>query len=101
LGAAERLIVAGRAIWFYLSKILWPANLLFVYPRWEVTGHSILSWLPVVGVAAAGLTLWKRREQHWARSGLFGVGFFVLALVPVLGFFDVYYFRYSFVVDHF
>jgi tetratricopeptide (TPR) repeat protein len=32
---------------------------------------------------------------------LFGGGFFIAALLPVLGFLDVFYFRYSFVADHF
>jgi tetratricopeptide (TPR) repeat protein len=101
LGMAERLVVAGRAAWFYAGKLLWPAQLTFVYPHWRLDAVSFWSWLPLAGLMAAGALLWIRRRQSWARAGLFGCGFFVLSLLPVLGFFDVFYFRYSYVADHF
>jgi tetratricopeptide (TPR) repeat protein len=100
-GVAERIVVAGKAVCFYAGKVFWPVNLTFVYPRWEVTANSIWSWLPLAGVVACIIVLWVWRQRSWARAGLFGVGFFVTALLPVLGFFDVFYFRYSFVADHF
>ena len=33
----ERCLIAGRAIWFYLGKLFWPADLIFIYPRWHVS----------------------------------------------------------------
>jgi tetratricopeptide (TPR) repeat protein len=57
--------------------------------------------MPLAGLIAVGIVLWLWRRQSWARAGLFGFGFFVAALLPVLGFFDIFYFRYSFVADHF
>ncbi len=101
LGMAQRFVIAGKAAWFYASKLLWPVRLTFVYPRWKLDVDSLLSWLPLAGLMAAGALLWGQRRQSWARAGLFGCGFFVLSLLPVLGFFDVFYFRYSFVADHF
>jgi tetratricopeptide (TPR) repeat protein len=101
LGMAERFVIAGKAIWFYASKTLWPARLTFVYPRWKPDAGSFWSWLPLAGLVVGGALLWSWRRQPWARAGLFGCGFFVLALLPVLGFFDVFYFRYSYVADHF
>ena len=101
LGIADRLIVAGKDIWFYVGKALWPAHLVFVYPRWDVVAHSIGSWLPLVATGVVGIALWVWRRQAWARAGLVGMAFFLIALLPALGFFDVYYFRYSFVADHF
>lgn len=101
LGIGQRLIIAGHAIWFYLDKILWPVNLAFVYPRWDVTMISATSRLPLTGVLIAAGILWAFRQRPWARASLFGLGFFVTALSPVLGFVDVFYFRYSFVADHF
>ena len=100
-GMPERFAIAGKAVWFYAAKLLWPANLAFVYPSWEVTAKAFSSWLPLGGVIAVGVVLWVWRRQRWARAGIFGLGFFVTALLPVLGFFDVFYFRYSFVADHF
>jgi tetratricopeptide (TPR) repeat protein len=101
LSMAERFIIAGKAVWFYAAKLFWPAPLTFVYPRWAVDAESLSSWMPLAGLIAVGIVLWVWRRQGWARAGLFGFGFFVAALLPVLGFFDVYYFRYSFVADHF
>jgi protein O-mannosyl-transferase len=101
LGTAERFVIAGRAVWFYASKLVWPVRLTFVYPHWDVDTGSFFSWLPLGALVAVGLILWTRRHQSWARAGLFAGGFFVVALLPVLGLFDVFYFRYSFVADHF
>ena len=101
LGIPERLVIAAKAVWFYAAKLLWPAQLTFVYPRWAVDSESLLSWMPLAGLIVVGTVLWARRRQGWARAGLFACGYFVAALLPVLGFFDVYYFRYSFVADHF
>ncbi len=101
LAPAERLVIAGKTVWFYAAHLLWPATLMFVYPRWNVSADSALPWLPLASAIALGALIWTRRRQPWARAALFGMGFFVVALLPVMGFFTVYYFRYSFVADHF
>src|SRR5207244_2915314 len=36
LSPIERVLVASRAVWFYLSKIFWPSNLTFIYPQWRI-----------------------------------------------------------------
>jgi tetratricopeptide (TPR) repeat protein len=101
LSMPERLVIAGKAVWFYAAKLFWPVPLAFVYPRWAVDAEALSSWMPLAGLVVVAIVLWVWRRQVWARAGLFGFGFFVAALLPVLGFFDVYYFRYSFVADHF
>jgi Flp pilus assembly protein TadD len=101
LTAAQRLMLAGNAIWFYAGKLLWPANLSFIYPRWELPVRSVAAWLPVAGLFLVAGALWRFRCTAWARATAFGLGYFMIALAPVLGFFDIYFFRYSFVADHF
>ncbi len=101
MGTAERFVVAGRAVLFFAGKVLWPVDLAFVYPRWDVAVNTVWAWLPLAGLVAVGLLLWVWRSRPWGGAALFGLGYFVCALLPVLGFFDIYYFRYSFVADHF
>jgi protein O-mannosyl-transferase len=99
LSILERAGIAGRAAWFYLGKLLWPVRLAFIYPRWQV--RPGVSWQLVFPLAALILVvvLWKLRRR--TRAPLAAALYFVGTLVPVLGFLDVYPFRYSFVADHF
>ncbi len=96
----ERLIIAGRAIWFYLGKLLWPHPLIFIYPRWDVHPSQLVAYLPLVSAIAALIALWFFRAT-WGRAPFFAGAYYVISLFPVLGFFSVYFFRYSFVSDHF
>ena len=100
LTAADRVVLAGRAIVFYLTKLLWPTPLLFFYPRWEVSATAAWQWVfsaAVVGVLAG---LWAVRDRV-GRGPLAAALIFVGMLFPALGFFDVFPFQYSFVADHF
>ncbi|MGB7566664.1 MAG: tetratricopeptide repeat protein, partial [Chitinivibrionales bacterium] len=95
----ERCLIAGRAIWFYLSKIFLPVNLTFIYPRWNVSQGIWWEYLfPVATLILIGV-LWSLRHRWRAPLAVFI--FFTASLFPVLGFFNVFPFKYSFVADHF
>jgi hypothetical protein len=47
----ERLLVAGKVVWFYLGKLAWPHPLVFIYTRWDIDPSRAASYLPL---AAAG-----------------------------------------------
>lgn len=96
----ERFIIAGRAIWFYLGKLIWPNPLIFIYPRWDLTSSNLAAYLPLVLAIAGLIALWFVRAK-WGRALFFAAAYYVISLFPVLGFFSVYFFRYSFVSDHF
>ncbi len=95
-----RIAVAGWNVWFYLYKALAPINLMFVYPRWVVDGKNLLAYLPGIAVIAVGVVLWLWRKK-WGHGPLAAFAYFVITLVPVLGFLNIYFFRYSFVADHY
>jgi tetratricopeptide (TPR) repeat protein len=99
LGLADRIVLAGRAAWFYLGKLLWPAHLSFIYPRWSVDAHDWRQWIyPTIAVLVLA-ACWAVRRR--SRAPLAAALLFLGLLFPALGFFDVYPFRYSFVADHF
>lgn len=97
---AERAIIAGRDVWFYLAKLAWPRLLIFIYPRWSINAADWLQYLALTAVVLGFVALWFLRNTKM-RGVLFAFAYFVVALLPVLGFFNVYFFRYSFVSDHF
>jgi protein O-mannosyl-transferase len=98
---AQRLAGAAAAVWFYLYKAIWPLDLNFVYRQWEIHAASIVWWLPLIAAVALTALLAWRRNTWWGRPLLFAWIFFCLALVPVLGFTDVGYMKYSLVADHY
>ena len=96
----ERLLIASRAIWFYLGKLFWPSNLTFIYPRWYITPSRPLDYVPLLGIAGlcAAIYLTRRRFGRGLEAAML---FFVATLGPVLGFIMLYTFRYTFVADHY
>jgi tetratricopeptide (TPR) repeat protein len=96
----EKCVIAGRAIWFYVGKLLWPDPLIFSYPRWRMDPAAWRQWLSLVAalVVVGGLWLGRRRL---GRGPLVAVLFFGGTLFPSLGFFNVGWLQYSFVADYF
>jgi tetratricopeptide (TPR) repeat protein len=100
LGIVERVLIASRAIWFYIGELLWPANLTFSDPRWQIDAQDPVAytWL-LAGLAIAGLIAFVRRFV--GRGPEVAALFFVATLAPTLGFVMLYTFRYTFVADHY
>jgi hypothetical protein len=97
--ALQRLLLAGRIVVFYLHGLVWPTNLMFIYPRWPLQSETARSTLCLLGVLALLGTLLARARKP--RGPLVGLLFFAGTLFPALGFVDIYPFRFSFVADHF
>ena len=99
LSLVQRCLLAGRAFWFYLGKLAWPRELIFIYPRWTLDASGFWPWLfPLGGLALlAGLIWWRRRSRGPLAAGLLFGG----TLFPVLGFVNVFPFLFSYVADHF
>ncbi|MEZ6197484.1 MAG: tetratricopeptide repeat protein [Planctomycetota bacterium] len=100
LGALERLTVAGRGLVVHLEHLLRPDRLSFNYPRVLPDPGLASSWIAPLGVLVAFGLLWGLRRRI-GRGPFVVASTFAGALVPALGFFDVYPFRYAFVADHF
>jgi tetratricopeptide (TPR) repeat protein len=79
---------------------VWPKNLAFSYPRWQINAGDPAQYIPVVGCIAAAVALWVWRRKL-PLGAIAGVVFFVAALSPMLGFISNYTFLYSFVADHY
>jgi protein O-mannosyl-transferase len=98
MGLADRLVLSGRVPWFYLGKLLWPARLVFTYPRWHIDATHGTQWLPLAAaLLLVGVLLALGRR---GRAPLVAVLFFAGSLLPTIGFFNVYAFYFSYVADH-
>jgi Tfp pilus assembly protein PilF len=92
---------AGVLIFFYTWKSLIPFDLCPIYPQWQFNRHDnwyLFGFWPLL----AGLLLWFWYNRHtWGKHVLFGYGFFLIYLVPVLGFVTMSYMRITWAADHF
>ncbi len=98
-GIADRFLVAGRALWFYLGKVFWPADLVFIYPRWNLDASAPLQYCFPAAAVVVLAALFALRGR--TRGPLAAALLFAGTLFPALGFINVYPFVYSFVADHF
>ena len=82
---AYRVSRAGAAIWFYLGALFWPAGLSPMRVPWLPNLRSPLAWAPALSAAGAfAILFWKRRS--WGRPLLFGYAYWLVVVLPVLGF---------------
>jgi tetratricopeptide (TPR) repeat protein len=95
----QRVLLAGRVVAFYLGKLVWPAELVFIYPRWTIDPRAAWQYL-FPGALLVLVTVLLLRRARWP-GRLAALLCFVGALVPALGFVNVYPFIFSFVADHF
>jgi Flp pilus assembly protein TadD len=100
LPLAGRIVLAGRALAFYAAKLIWPASLMFIYPRWVIDPAVWTQWLPAIAAAGVLVAAWSLRHRV-GRGPLAALLLFGGVLFPAMGFFNVYAMRYSYVADHF
>jgi tetratricopeptide (TPR) repeat protein len=100
LNPIERVLVASRAVWFYLSKLVWPSKLTFIYSRWDISPVHILNYVWLLAGLILCMAIYFLR-RYGGRSVEVAAAFFIATLSPVLGFIMLYTFRYTFVADHY
>jgi protein O-mannosyl-transferase len=103
-----RFLLSGHSIIFYLSKLLWPINLIFIYPHWKISVSDIFDYTYIFLVIIILIILigyvsnfGRSKSTTLTRAPLAGFLFFCGTLFPVLGFANVYPFMFSYVADHF
>jgi predicted negative regulator of RcsB-dependent stress response len=99
-GLLTHVALAGQSLSFYFSKCVWPVEMIPIYPKWLINTNSPLTYLPWPVMAIVIYWLWCRRET-WGRHALLGLGFFVINLLPFIGFNSVSYMGFTWVMDHF
>ncbi len=95
----ERCVIAGRALWFYVGKLVCPIHLCFIYPRWRIDAASAGQWLWPGMALVVLVALWRARNLL-GRGPLAAALFYAGTLLPLLGFINGYFMKYSFVCDH-
>ncbi len=95
----DRVLIAGRALWFYVGKLLWPYPIVFVYPHWVIDSRVGWQYMYPVAAVLAIFSLWLARGRI-GRGPFAAVAIFAGVLAPVLGFFYFGNVRFAFVADH-
>jgi tetratricopeptide (TPR) repeat protein len=97
LSGMQRVTLAGRVVCFYFTKLVWPTNLAFIYPRWRLEN----AWFFLFPITVLGglAFLWTLRRRI-GKGPFVAVVAFVVTLAPILGFMNCYAFQFSYVADH-
>ncbi len=95
----QRCLIASKALWFYGGKILFPYPISFVYTKWNVDVADFRGYLFILATAAViSWFFWKRNKL--GKGPIVAILFFIVLLLPALGFINFYLMRYTFVADH-
>lgn len=97
---AARLASVGCAAWFYIGQTVNVGTLSFVYPRWSIDGWSLWFWLPNAALLGVTAVVWKNRS-HGGAVPLGAWLAYLITMLPAFGIADVFFWRYSYVGDHY
>lgn len=100
LPIVAQLLLAGRALWFYAGKLVWPQSLAFFYPHWTIDASRWWQYLFPLGALAVLIGLWTARRRI-GRGPLAAALIFLVALVPSLVVVNVDVFEQVFVADRY
>jgi len=76
------------------------ARLMSIYPLWRFDSPELREWLPLIALLALLVLVWRWRDCG-TRGAFFAVGYFIVALLPVLGLVRMAYLRSgTLVADH-
>ena len=73
---------------------------MFFNPHWSIDPTSINSYFPLALLIVLCAVL-LRKYKTWGKPVFIALSYFIITLFPILGFFNFYFMRYSFVGDHF
>ncbi len=96
----ERLAGAGAALGFYLYKSVLPVGLSPIYAKPPLPYPWLwlfAPWAILIGLVAA----LARGHRAWSAALVLGLGWFLLNLIPTLGFIPMAYLRIAREADHF
>ncbi|NQZ71405.1 MAG: tetratricopeptide repeat protein [Lentisphaeria bacterium] len=96
----QKILIANRSLFFYVSKIVFPHPLIFFYERWDLN-TLFPSGLIYMFINLLALCVSIVMCKKFGKGLLAGLLIFAGILFPALGFINVYPHRYSFVADHF
>lgn len=100
LSIIDSTIIAGRALWFYTWKLVWPLELMSIYPRWTIDATSVVQYVPAALFVGIVVLLWTQRRRI-GKAPLVAILFFALTHGPTLSYLDFGFLGHSFVSDHF
>ncbi len=96
---AQRCVIAGKDVWFYLWTLLVPYPSMPVYPRWTYAATALNELWPL-SVIVVLVLLWALRRRVGLAPFL-ALMFFLVTVSPLLGFISFYTMHYTFVADHY
>jgi protein O-mannosyl-transferase len=96
----HRTLIASRCLLFYVGSIVWPADLMFIYPRFEISILDVRDYLPLLSCLALAIVA-AALAFRGDRGPMALLMIFCGTLFPAIGFLNVWPHRYSFVADHF
>lgn len=95
-----RPLLAARVLWFYVGKLLLPLEPTPIYPLWTVDAGTLTAWLPLLVVLLVAVAVYRWRATLGGLA-VWGLGHFVVTLLPVSGLAGFGYHDHSFVADRF